>query len=223
MSIQYPSWASDRCVTVHRGHRREGAPPLPKPWLPSLQTAFLEGCHSSSSRCKAGKEMRQAVCHSGSWKRSVFLCIHRERLTHCSWEAPRDEAHCFCLENGLGSKRMTSFIAAARTGAASRRGGKEGDNGHRWAKSSCGPHCGHGATPGEWEPHSAPQITPQPQYSTIQTHNTQQSTELHCQHSSHLRILMVPGRFSSLPSAYPLLPKNTKVFLSCACGLFLTQ
>lgn len=115
MSIQYPSWASDRCVTVHSGHRREGAPPLPKPWLPSLQTAFLEGCHSSSSRCKAGKEMRQAVCHSGSWKRSVFLCIHRERLTHCSWEAPRDEAHCFCLENGLGSKRMTSFTAAAQT------------------------------------------------------------------------------------------------------------
>lgn len=34
---------------------------------------------------------------------------------------------------------------------------------------------------------------------------------------------MVPGRFSSLPSAYPLLPTNTKVFLSCACGLFLTQ
>lgn len=53
--------------------------------------------------------------------------------------------------------------------------------------------------------------------------STQQSTELHRQHSSHLRTLMVPGRFSSLPSAYPLLPKNTKVFLSSACGLFLTQ
>lgn len=177
VSIQYPSWASDRCVTVHRGHRREGAPPLPKPWLPSLQTAFLKGCHSSSSRCTAGKETRQAVCHSGSWKRSVFLCIHRERLTHCSWEAPRDEAHCFCLENGLGTKRMTSLQQHRQTGTASCRGGKEGDNGHRWAKSLHGPHCGHGATPGEWEPHSAPQITPQPQYSTIQTHSAQHTAE----------------------------------------------